>query len=76
VVTTSKLSKEEHRKSALFARLTYAAIIVTFVTLCTVAVVVTMNEERNKKGFRAIKVTQPISFIDRTYLDGKPADQH
>lgn len=66
---TSKLSEEEHRKSAWFARLTYAGVILTFVTLCTIAVVASMYQEKHKQGFKAITVTQPISFIDRTYMN-------
>jgi len=47
----------------------YLLIIGLFLTICTVAVVCTMNSERNKTGFRAITVRHPISFIDTTYVD-------
>jgi len=66
---------EKHRRAQLYARLTYAAVIVTFLSVCTVAVVTTMNNERNKEGFKAIHVTKPISFIDYTYVDQKPGEQ-
>lgn len=65
---SSKLSKEDHKKAQIFARLTYAGIMLMFLSLCAVAVFVTMQQEKNKDGFRAIEVSQPISFIDKTYL--------
>ena len=71
---SSKLSHETHRKSQWFAQCVYGAIIISFVTLCAIAVTVTMNQESHKKGFKAIRVTQPISFIDKTYLKKKSAD--
>ena len=71
----SKLSPEQHKRSQRFAIITYTMVIVTFVSICTIAVVSTMSMERNKKGFQAIKVTKPISFIDTTYLPKKtPAE--
>lgn len=66
---------EKHRRAQLYARLTYAAVIVTFLTVCSVAVVTTMNNERNKEGFKAIHVSKPISFVDYTYVDKKPTEQ-
>jgi hypothetical protein len=66
---------EKHRRAQLYARLTYGAIIVTFVGVCAIAVIATMNMEANKETFRAIHVTKPISGFDTTYLDKKPAHQ-
>lgn len=63
---------EKHRKAQLYARLTYGAIIVTFVTICAVAVLTTMNTEQNKEGFQAIHLEKPISFFDYTYVDKHP----
>lgn len=65
----SKLSPEQHKRSRRFAIITYSMVIVTFVSICTIAVVTTMQMEKNKQGFKAIKVTKPISFIDYTYVD-------
>jgi hypothetical protein len=75
--TTSKLTAEQHRKSTLYARLTYLTIITTFLTICTVAVLTMMKMEQEKTGFKAIQVTQPISFFDKTYLkkDAKPSKE-
>lgn len=65
---TSKLNTDDHRRAQIFARLTYVGVMLTFLTLCTVAVIVTMKQEKEKEGFKAIKVSQPISFFDKTYL--------
>jgi hypothetical protein len=62
---------EKHRKSQLYARLTYAAIILTFLSVCSTAVFFTMQMESKKTGFRAIHVKKPISFFDYTYVDKK-----
>ena len=70
----TKLTPEQHKRSQRFAIFTYSAVIITFVSICAIAVISTMNAEKNKQGFRAIKVTQPISFIDTTYLDDASAE--
>ena len=62
---------EKHRRAQHYARLTYAGIILTFVTVCAVAVLATMNSEANKETFQAIHVAKPISFFDSTYVDKK-----
>jgi hypothetical protein len=62
---------EKHRRSQLYARFTYFGIIVVFVSVCAVAVLTTMSNERNKEGFRAIHLSKPISFFDYTYVDKK-----
>jgi hypothetical protein len=62
---------EKHRRAQWYARLTYLAVMVIFVSICAVAVVSTMQRERAKEGFRAIRVEKPISFFDYTYV-GKP----
>jgi hypothetical protein len=79
VTSTEKLSVDEkHRRAVKNARWTYIIIFVSFFSVCAMAVVVTSALEREKTGFKAIKVRQPISFIDNTYLapsqklDGKP----
>jgi len=60
---------EKKRRAALYARLTYAGVMLVFITICAVAVVMTMQKESNKSSFRAIKVSKPIYFIDYTYVD-------
>lgn len=65
---------EKHRRAKLYARLTYAAIIIVFLSVCTVAVLTTMNIESQREGYRPIEVSKPISFFDYTYVkkDKKP----
>ncbi|WP_303672787.1 hypothetical protein [Vampirovibrio chlorellavorus] len=65
---------EKHRRSQLYARLTYVGIILVFVSLCAVAVLVTMSNEAKREGFRPIEVSKPISFFDYSYVkkDKKP----
>ena len=67
-----KLSHEQHKRSQWAARSIYFLIMGLFLTICAVAVTTTMKWEREKTGFRAIHVRQPISFIDTTYLDKHP----
>jgi hypothetical protein len=62
------MNAAEHKRAVVVARTIYAVVILSFVSVCTVAVIVTMNMEKDKPGFRAITVEKPISFIDRTYL--------
>jgi hypothetical protein len=64
---------EKHRRAQHYARLTYGAIIVTFVSVCAFAVIMSMQMEASKDTFKAIHVTKPISFIDTTYMDKKQA---
>lgn len=59
---------EKHRRATLYARLTYGAIILLFLGVCTVAVVATMVREKQKDGFQAIQLSKPISFFDYTYV--------
>lgn len=76
MTTTEQLSPaEKHRRAQLYARFTYAGIIIIFVSVCAIAVLTTMNNERNKEGFQAIHLSKPISFFDYTYVDKKPAEQ-
>lgn len=62
---------EKHRRAQLYARFTYAGVIVVFLSVCTIAVVCTMKNEQEKEGFKAIHVEKPISFFDYTYVDQK-----
>ncbi|MEM0951298.1 MAG: hypothetical protein AAGI66_04035 [Cyanobacteria bacterium P01_H01_bin.74] len=62
-------AKEKHRQSQIIARLTYAGIILVFLSVCCFAVYSTMQMERQKTGFKAIHVKKPISFFDYTYVD-------
>ncbi len=59
---------EKHRKSQLYARLTYGLIIVVFLSVCAIAVISTMRMESERQGFRPIEVSKPISFFDYTYV--------
>ena len=62
---------EKHRRSQLYARLTYVTIILIFLSVCGTAVFFTMQSESHKEGFRAIEVEKPISFVDYTYVKKK-----
>jgi ABC-type Fe3+ transport system permease subunit len=53
------------------ARNVYIVIIMSFITVCTVAVVLSIQLEANKKGFQAIETTRPVSFFDKTYMKKK-----
>jgi hypothetical protein len=64
---------EKHRRAQLYARLTYAGVIVVFLSVCAIAVLATMKHESEKEGFRAIHVAKPISFFDYTYVDKNKA---
>ncbi|MBY0450646.1 MAG: hypothetical protein K2X01_08495 [Cyanobacteria bacterium] len=61
------------KKQALLAWGLAVFVFLTFMSVCAVAVVTTMNIEANKPGFKAIEVSQPISFLDNTYLKKAPA---
>lgn len=63
--------KEKHRRSQLYARMTYASIIVIFVAVCAMAVFFSMQMESQREGFKAIEVSKPISFFDYTYVKKK-----
>jgi hypothetical protein len=73
MTTPRAMTPEEHRRSTIVARCIYGLIIVSFITVCTVAVTVSSQMERTKPGFKAITVTKPISIFDTTYL--KPPEQ-
>lgn len=62
---------EKHRRAQFYARVTYATIIVAFVSICATAVIFTMQSESHKEGFQAIEVAKPISFFDYTYVKKK-----
>lgn len=50
------------------ARNVYIVIIVSFVSVCAVAVIATSRMEAEKPGFKAIETQAPMSFIDKTYV--------
>jgi hypothetical protein len=60
---------QKHKKSVWIDRATYAAIMLSFLTVVVVAVSMVMEMEKSKTTFKAIKVTQPISYFDKTYVD-------
>lgn len=63
--------REKLRRSQLYARLTYACIILVFVSVCATAVFFSIQMESHKEGFKAIEVSKPISFFDYTYVKKK-----
>lgn len=65
---STSLNPSENRRAVIFARFVYAVIFFSFIGVCAIAVTVTMAEEKNKTGFKAIEVEAPISFVDRTYM--------
>ena len=75
VSTQTLTSAEKNRRAQLYARLTYVAIIVIFLSVCGIAVGTTMYTESHKETFHAIHLSKPISFIDYTYVDKKPGQQ-
>jgi hypothetical protein len=70
---------EKHRRAQWAARFAYVAVMFIFLSICAIAVTSTMQHEREKDGFHAIRVKKPISFFDYTYVDKsgkpKPADK-
>jgi hypothetical protein len=66
-------AKAKHQKAIVNARWAYAAIMILFLTICTVAVVSMMAMEKDKTSFHAIEVKQPISFFDDTYVKKTPS---
>lgn len=70
-----RLSPDQHKRSTWVARCMYLLIMGLFLTICTVAVTTTMTWEREKTGFRAITVKQPMSFIDDTYMPQKAPEK-
>ena len=65
----SKISEADHKRSTRFAIITYACVMLSFVTIIGLAVFFSMRNEAQKTGFKAITVSQPISFFDNTYVD-------
>jgi hypothetical protein len=66
------ISEEDKRRRAIVtARIVYALVFFSFISLCVIAVTVTMAMEKDKPGFQQIKVEKPISYFDRTYMDDK-----
>ncbi len=71
MTTSAKTPQElQAQKKAEFAaaRNVYLVIILSFVTVCTVAVILTTRMEAEKTGFRSIQTQTPMSFIDKTYM--------
>jgi len=71
-MTTGTKSQEElqaERKAEFIAaRNVYIVIILSFVMVCTIAVIATTQMEAQKTGFRPIQTQRPMSFIDKTYM--------
>lgn len=70
-IVSKLMTEAEHKRSTWVARIMYALVMLTFISVCTIAVVTTMKAESERTGFRPITVKQPISFIDTTYLNVK-----
>lgn len=61
--------QSKHSKSEYYtAIVVYGLVFVTFVSVCTVAVILTSQREAEKTGFRAIETEAPVSFFDQTYV--------
>jgi len=69
MTVTSKISEADHKRSTRFAIITYAGVMLSFLTIICLAVFFSMRNEAQKTGFQAITVKQPISFFDNTYVD-------
>ncbi len=65
---TPEEQEQQRRAEFVAARNVYILIIVSFVAVCTVAVIITSQMEAKKSGFQAIETQAPISFIDKTYV--------
>lgn len=72
-MTQALNTKERHQSAINNARMVYVAIFIAFVAVCAIAVTAIMASEKQKTGFQAIKVKQPISYFDRTYMDESKA---
>lgn len=64
--------EEQRRAEFIAARNVYIIIFISFVSVCTVAVLITSYLEAHKTGFQAIRTTAPTSFIDKTYMHKTP----
>lgn len=73
MIQETKLSPEEHKRAVIFARLVYVMVAVAFVSICTVAVLASMEMEKHRTGYKPITVKTPISFFDRSYMKEEPA---
>jgi len=75
MTAVSEKSREQlaadRKAEFIAARNVYLTIIIMFLSICTVAVVVTTHMEAAKTGFRPIITKTPMSFIDRTYMYDK-----
>ena len=73
-MTVQATQENSHSRSEyLTAWVVYGLILGTFVTVATVAVILTSQREAQKEGFRAIETAQPISFFDKTYMKKSPS---
>ncbi len=68
---TQQQLKAQQKAEFNAARNVYLIIILSFVTVCTVAVVMTSKMEAERTGFRPIQTEAPMSFIDKTYVTPK-----
>lgn len=69
--TAPQRTQTQRKAEFVAARNTYLVIIGAFLTICTIAVIVTTHMEASKTGFRPIHTDTPMSFIDKTYMDTK-----
>ena len=73
MTTETTTPQNNHSKQEYYtAWIVYGLVLGTFVTVATVAVVLTSQRESEKYGFQAIETTQPISFFDKTYMKKHP----
>lgn len=54
----------------------YVFIFVAFLSVCTVAIISTSQEEANNTGFKAITTKTPTAFFDKTYMRKESSVKH
>lgn len=68
---------QKHDRSEYWAAYgIYVFIFLAFLTVCTVAIISTSQEEANKTGFKAITTKTPTAFFDKTYMHKAPSGKH
>jgi hypothetical protein len=73
--TRSTKTPKKHAKSEyMMAYGVYVLIFAAFVSVCTIAIVLTSSQEANKTGFKAITTKTPTAFFDKTYMKKEPPE--
>lgn len=61
--------KAKLKKQIRFAIVVASLVLFTYGGLAVVAANLMVQQENNRKGFKSVQVEQPISFIDKTYMN-------